>query len=206
MHPMLATGFIPILLGMIAYGLIHSLLASQTAKRVVAGWLGADFEQRWYRLTFNIMAGGTLLPVLVMFLLLPDQRIYAIPMPWVLFTLLVQAAAGLGLLMAVSATGSAEFLGLRQMFQPQKKQPSILKTGGLYAVVRHPIYTCSIILLWLMPVMSWNMLGLVIGSTLYFFTGVVFEERKLLAEFGEEYAAYRRSVPMIVPGLRRRKD
>ncbi len=40
-----------------------------------------------------------------------------------------------------------------------------------------------------------------IGITLYFIIGAIFEERKLLREFGEAYAAYKKSTAMIIPWL-----
>ncbi|MFN7037866.1 MAG: methyltransferase family protein, partial [Bellilinea sp.] len=74
-------------------------------------------------------------------------------------------------------------------------------TWGLYRWVRHPLYTCSLLFLWLMPVMSWNLLALNLGVTLYFIIGSRFEEDKLLDEFGEAYAEYRRRTPAFLPRL-----
>jgi protein-S-isoprenylcysteine O-methyltransferase Ste14 len=52
-----------------------------------------------------------------------------------------------------------------------------------------------------MPVMSWNLLALNLGVTLYFIIGSRFEEDKLLDEFGEAYAEYRRRTPAFLPRL-----
>ena len=49
--------------------------------------------------------------------------------------------------------------------------------------------------------MTWNLLALIVGLTAYIFIGAHFEERKLLLEFGDAYAEYRRQTPMLVPGL-----
>ena len=75
-------------------------------------------------------------------------------------------------------------------------------TGGLYRWVRHPLYTCSLLLLWLVPTMTWNLLALAIGLTVYILMGIVFEERKLLREFGPAYAEYRRRTPGLIPFLK----
>ena len=40
------------------------------------------------------------------------------------------------------------------------------------------------------------------SMTAYIFVGLYFEERALLRRFGEEYAQYRREVPMLIPGLK----
>jgi protein-S-isoprenylcysteine O-methyltransferase Ste14 len=74
-------------------------------------------------------------------------------------------------------------------------------TGGFYKYARHPLYTAGLIFIWLLPSMTCNLLALNIGLTVYLFVGAYFEERKLLLEFGEAYAEYRRRTPMFVPFL-----
>jgi protein-S-isoprenylcysteine O-methyltransferase Ste14 len=57
------------------------------------------------------------------------------------------------------------------------------------------------LLLWLSPSVSQNSFALYLGVTLYFIIGAYFEERKLLRDFGEAYAEYKRRTPMLIPGL-----
>lgn len=71
--------------------------------------------------------------------------------------------------------------------------------GGLYAWVRHPIYTAGLIFLWLTPILTSNLLAMNIGLTLYILIGAWLEERKMVAEFGEAYREYQRRVPMLIP-------
>jgi protein-S-isoprenylcysteine O-methyltransferase Ste14 len=79
-----------------------------------------------------------------------------------------------------------------------------LRTGGPYAITRHPIYT--------------GLLGMLLGSLLVAGAGrwivpfpvaliliefkIRIEERFMTAEFPEEYPCYRNRVPQLVPGLR----
>ena len=49
--------------------------------------------------------------------------------------------------------------------------------------------------------MSQNSLGFYLGVTLYVFIGAYFEERKLLRDFGEAYADYKRRTSFLIPGL-----
>jgi protein-S-isoprenylcysteine O-methyltransferase Ste14 len=52
--------------------------------------------------------------------------------------------------------------------------------------------------------MSESFLGLAVASTLYFVFGSRLEERRLAAEFGPAYTAYRQRVPWLLPGLKPR--
>ena len=72
---------------------------------------------------------------------------------------------------------------------------------GLYRYVRHPLYTAGLVFIWLLPIMTWNLLALNIGLTAYILIGATFEERKMLNQFGEKYADYRCKTPMLIPGM-----
>jgi methanethiol S-methyltransferase len=192
------SGFFPILLACAVYGALHSLLASLPAKAWAAR-RGGHSGARFYRLFFNLTGGITLLPVFYLVYRLPDVPLYQIPFPWVLLTGLLQLAAVIGLLVGVRQTGALEFLGLDAFLPERQPRPASLVCDGLYRYVRHPLYTCGLVFLWLTPVMTWNLLALALGLTAYILTGIYFEERKLLREFGEEYAEYCRRTPMLIP-------
>jgi protein-S-isoprenylcysteine O-methyltransferase Ste14 len=49
--------------------------------------------------------------------------------------------------------------------------------------------------------MSLNSFVVYSALTIYVLIGIIFEERKLLREFGETYASYRAVTPMLIPGL-----
>jgi protein-S-isoprenylcysteine O-methyltransferase Ste14 len=53
--------------------------------------------------------------------------------------------------------------------------------------------------------MTRNLLALNVGLTLYLILGAIYEERKLVREFGEQYTRYQERVPMLIPGLGRKK-
>ena len=102
--------------------------------------------------------------------------------------------------LAVLQTDVLSFVGLRQLIEGEEK--SDLVTSGLYRFVRHPLYTFSLLILWLSPSMTVNSFIVYAALTIYILIGTVFEERKLLREFGEEYANYKSITPMLIPGLR----
>lgn len=201
------TGFWWILLAGGLYGVLHSMLAANRVKSWVEQVFGPAILTRYYRLFFVIQAGLTLLPVLALAGLLPDKAIYTIPAPWVWLTLAAQAVAAAGLLIGVMQTGAFHFLGLSQFLdidaQSGPPRPDRLVTGGLYRWVRHPLYTFSFVLLWLLPTMTWNILALNLSLSAYLVIGALFEERKLVEQFGPAYEEYRRRTPMLIPGLKR---
>lgn len=192
------SSFLWILLACLLYGALHTLLAGQPVKDYARRRLGRA-GARYYRLFFNLQAGVTLLPVFFLAWRLPDAEIYRIPAPWNLLTLLVQILALAGLWVGVRQTGILQFLGLDALFSANPPDTARLVTGGLYRWVRHPLYTCGLLLLWLVPTMTWNLLALAIGLTVYILVGIYFEERKLLREFGPAYAEYRRRTPALIP-------
>jgi protein-S-isoprenylcysteine O-methyltransferase Ste14 len=189
-----------LILGAVAlFGLLHTVLASKPCKKMVINLLGAS-GQRFYRLIYNLISVISLAPVLWLVLTLPDTPFYVIPKPWILLSVFIQFSACIGLAISVIQTGAIRFLGLDAFLPAQPEpQPIQLITSGVYRRVRHPIYTFSLIFLWLLPVMSANILAFNLAATLYFFIGALFEERKLLADFGAEYSAYQKSTPMIIP-------
>ncbi len=158
-------------------------------------------SDRYYRLAFNIFGVVSLTPVLALAILLPDQRLYAIPFPWSLLLLAIQALALLGLAVGVLQTGASSFLGLQQLFEPQAVRGEMV-TVGLYRWVRHPLYSAGMVFLWATPLLTRNLFTLYLGLTAYLIIGAMFEERKLLSEYGSSYSRYREQTPMFIPGLK----
>jgi len=183
------------------YGLVHSWLASLSVKAWANRRYG-ELAKRVYRFAYNLFAVVTLLPVLALPALLPDRLLYSIPMPWaavfMVLQLLAVAVVGLGLLQ----TGLWTFLGLQQLTSRREMgSDDQLVVSGLYRWVRHPLYTAGLVFLWATPVMTRNLLCLDAGLSIYLIVGALFEERKLLANFGDAYARYREQTPMLVPKL-----
>jgi protein-S-isoprenylcysteine O-methyltransferase Ste14 len=182
------------------YGVLHSILASNQAKELARTW-GGEYAQRFFRLFYNILATITLLPVLALPALLPDQILYKIPYPWTLLTSAMQLLAVLALAAGVLQTGLWSFLGMRQLVMGAEDKPAQLVVRGLYRRVRHPLYTAGLVFIWLIPRMSVNFLALNLGLSLYLVLGAMLEERKLVAEYGNAYVRYREQTPMFLPGL-----
>lgn len=188
-----------ILLATAIYGLVHTVMASLPFKDMVYTLFGKAGE-RYYRLFFNVFSTITLLPILALPYALPDEVLYTVPEPWTYLTIALQLLSLLLLTYSVVQTGAFQFAGFSQALG--LKTEDDLNTAGLYRFVRHPLYTFSMLFLWLAPTMTRNQAILYFSFTLYFIIGAVFEERKLVKIFGDDYRRYQAATPMLVPFLK----
>lgn len=179
--------------------LVHSLLASRRGKRWLAVWPGID--QRRYRLIYVIFSVISLAALLAW-----QFATINLPAPtgpaWQLPRLLL---LGYGLFM-LAAGGRAydlnEFLGLVALQAPPGPSATNLRRDGILGRVRHPWYSGGIALavaLGQTPLdrLDWRLL--LCG---YLVLGCLIEERRLVAELGEDYRRYQREVPMLIPRIR----
>jgi len=188
-----------IIVGYVAvWAVAHSLLASLGAKRWARRVLGPP-AARWYRLFFVAVAVVSLIPLLILWVILPDRRIYIVPSPWRWLMLLGQLVAAGCLVVAVVQAGVAHFLGLAQLVAANPEATGMLQVRGFYTYVRHPLYLFSMILIWLSPVMTLNRAALYASVSLYFILGSYHEESLLAHEYGQAYVDYREQVPRFVP-------
>ncbi len=197
------TGFNWILLAGLVFGLIHSLLVTPKLKAKVASWLG-EAGKKYYRFFYVVIASLTTLAYFSLVLLFPDRLIYKIPFPFVIFTTLLEAGAVLGAAKCVLDSRPLAFIGVdvlldRTLPAPDEK----LVTSGFYRCVRHPIYTFSLIAIWLSPILTWNLLALFLGMSAYMLIGSWLEEKKLLQQFGQSYVEYQKMTPAFIPKIKR---
>lgn len=83
---------------------------------------------------------------------------------------------------------------------------AIIKKGP-YAKVRHPIYTGVIAMLWgsfFAGGFLFLLLAALFGSVMLYFKARL-EEALLLEHLGDEYGAFMRAIPMLLPSVRFRK-
>jgi len=95
-----------------------------------------------------------------------------------------------------------ELFGLRQTLAALRGRgvpESEFHTPMLYKLVRHPLYLGFVIAFWSAPQMSVGHLIFAIGGTGYILVGIFFEERDLVAHFGQKYRDYQKRVPMLFP-------
>jgi len=187
-----------LILAIALWGVIHSLLASTEIKDLLRPLFGDGFV-KFYRLLYNGFAVISFLPILYLMLTSSDRNLYQASPPMNYWMRAGQGVSLFLLFVAVLQTDLLSFIGIRQVYEEQK--PGSLITKGLYRFVRHPLYTFSLLILWLSPKMTLNTFVVYAGLTIYVLIGIVFEERKLLREFGQDYVNYRSTTPMLIPGL-----
>jgi protein-S-isoprenylcysteine O-methyltransferase Ste14 len=186
-----------------AFGAIHTALAAKRLKQWARRRWGTRPVDRWYRLFFSLAAVVTFLPILILSALLPDRHLYSIPTPWVWLTTALQGITMIIFVVALFQTDVMRFIGLRPMLRGGDPIPADrherLVTSGPYARVRHPLYTATIVVMWLWPNMTLNLAAFFAVSTAYFFFGSIPEEDKLVDEFGDAYRHYQEVVPRLIP-------
>jgi protein-S-isoprenylcysteine O-methyltransferase Ste14 len=120
------------------------------------------------------------------------------PSPWSL----VARGLGLALGLAGFALAAAGLAGLGRNLSPlpHPKDDAVLVEGGVYGLVRHPIYAGLIIgaLGWALLTNSLLALALAVALLAFFDIKSRREERALLARF-PKYAEYRRRVRKFFP-------
>ena len=91
-------------------------------------------------------------------------------------------------------------MGLHIVFGERREKPSVI-TKSVFGITRHPIYLSEILLYLGLLMMSLSLAAaFVCGITILFLHHISrYEERLLLARFGEEYSQYIQKVPMWLP-------
>ena len=181
------------------FAVMHSILADPRFK-VRAQKAFGDVFDRWQRLAYTALAIIMMLPFFYIFVYLPDRILYIVPWPGMGLMAGCQVLAAIALLASLRQTGIIYFLGLEQL--KGASAAGGLVTGGFYCHIRNPLFFFGALFLWLSPVMTLNLLTFNILATVYFYIGALHEERSLMVEFGPEYEAYKKRVPMFLPRLK----
>lgn len=196
LHPVMAA-FWNIILVMI-WGYQHSIMATPTFKDRWKNVIPPSIERSFYVLIVAVLTAGMIL--------------LWQPLPMIIWDVSA-AAAGTALaaiyifgwvlvLFSTFLINHFHLFGLKQAYENlterQGKEMTFV-TPVLYKMVRHPMMTGVIISLWAAPIMSAGRLVIAVAMTAYIYFGLRNEEKTLVAELGEEYRAYQKTTPMVIP-------
>jgi protein-S-isoprenylcysteine O-methyltransferase Ste14 len=142
---------------------------------------------------------------LLWFRTLPEVTLFAWPGWWSWIRWLGVSEAVFLFWLGSRSYDGRSFLGISQALGYLRNRPPrspTFRSTRILGVIRHPWYTGSLILLvFCLPYTDVNLVWRSI-FTIYILVGTELEERKLLKEFGAEYAAYRSRVPRFFPDPR----
>lgn len=174
------------------FALHHSLLARTRAKAWVTRIVTPALERSVYVWT------ASLLFFAVCWWWQPVPAVlYRIDGPWRWIAWGVQAAGVITTVRAAAALDVLDLAGVRAVEAARgggAARELALETRGVYAFVRHPLYFAWILMVAAAPDMTATRAVFAAVSTLYLAIAIPWEERALVARFGDEYQAYRRSV------------
>lgn len=187
---------------LLLFGLQHSVMARRSFKAWWTGIVPPIVERSTY------VVASSLVLAMVMACWTP----IASPVAWRVdgpAAVLLWTGFGIGWGVVALSTfllDHFELFGLRQAFSALAKRPAPaaeFRTPLLYRHVRHPLYLGFLVAFWSVPVMTAGHLVFSLGMSAYILVGIAFEERDLVAQFGERYRAYRRQVGMLLPRIGR---
>ncbi|MCX6169510.1 MAG: isoprenylcysteine carboxylmethyltransferase family protein [Ignavibacteriales bacterium] len=201
---MIFVDIIIIILLFTIFAFSHTWLASLKIKRVLVEKLGIKIA--FYRLFYNITS-------VVFFLAFyavapkPDLIVYDLRFPFDIITFALQVLSIIGLFWATRTIDLNEFVGIGQIKRVMRgeynadelDEKQTLRIDGAFKFVRHPIYLFSILFLGFRPTMNLFYLVMFICIVIYFYIGSIYEERKLVELFGDEYKEYQKIVPRMIP-------
>jgi protein-S-isoprenylcysteine O-methyltransferase Ste14 len=179
-------------LGLVAlFGMQHSGMAREGFKRHWTRFVPAVLERALY----VAMSGVVALTLCFLWQPLGGPELWHLPLVFAAVAL----AGGCGLACITLGYDHLEMFSIRQVWRRHEAVKEQLRIVGPYRWVRHPLMSCTLVLLWGWPVMT-PTLALLSGSlTLYIFVALPLEENTLIARFGDAYRDYRRRVPAYLP-------
>lgn len=190
--------------GLIAlFGLQHSIMARPWFKKAWKRLVPAQSE----RSVYVLLASGALALLFVLWRPIEGDVWHAHSallqtILWLLF-----AAGWLIVLASTFLINHFELFGLQQAWLYVRGRAAAaprFRTPLLYRIVRHPLYLGFLIAFWATPVMTAGHLLFALGMSSYIFIALIYEERDLLDQFGDEYRRYQQRVGKMLPAIGRR--
>jgi len=153
-----------------------------------------------YMPVYKLIALLTILPLAYLLYKNPGPFLYIVPSPWRWLMVGGQLIAAI-----ISPKGLLDaphrFEIRSQLSAPKTPEATPLNIRGIYRWVRDPFLFSGLIIMWLTPFMTVNLLVIYLLTTVYLYLGFLHWERRLVAQFGNEYREYQKHVHRIIPQL-----
>ena len=185
------------------FPIAHSVLLSGPGVRFVSKLVPGPHGKTLSTTTFAIIAS------LQLFLLFafwtPSDIVWWRAEGWAFWVICSAYAMSWLLLLWASWDAGAEVqsgaLGWMTLMKNSKLRFPDMPTGGLFRVVRQPIYLSFALTLWTVPVWTPDQLALAIVLTIYCLAAPKLKERRFKKRYGERFTRYQSEVPYMVPSL-----
>ncbi|MFK5985386.1 MAG: hypothetical protein QM479_08160 [Pseudomonadota bacterium] len=190
--------FIVYFVYIVAYFIVHSVFASLWFKQWF--FIYCPNLRVNYRLFFNILSMVLLIPLILLLLIYPGEKLWQWLGWQAIFFNLLAIIAMIGFYLSLSDYDLNEFFGFdlssfSLYSQPAKEQ---LHIGRFHLYIRHPWYFFLLVLIWTRDMTTYQLLTAAL-ITAYLIVGSYLEERKLHVYFGKVYQQYQQRVPGLFP-------
>jgi protein-S-isoprenylcysteine O-methyltransferase Ste14 len=180
------------------FGIQHSVMARPGFKR----WWTRFVPEPVERSTYVLLSVAAMLPIFAFWQPITTV-VWSIESATARNAMLALHFTGVGLLLySTILIDHFDLFGVRQVWLHFRGRPYThhpFRTPSLYSYMRHPLYAGWLTALWATPTMTVGHLILTGGFTAYILVAVAYEERDLVAHFGDTYRRYQRTVPQLLP-------
>ncbi|PJI86089.1 protein-S-isoprenylcysteine O-methyltransferase Ste14 [Yoonia maricola] len=199
-------GYVANALLIMQFPCVHSVLLTSRGSKILGRLAPATYGATLSTTTYAIIAS---LQLLLLFALWTPSGIIWWRAEGVAFVIISMLyAAAWGLLIKASYDAGAEVqsgaLGWMSLAQNIKPVFPDMPIGGLFRLIRQPIYVAFALTLWTVPVWTPDQLALAITLTAYCLLAPRLKERRFAKRYGMRFATYQKAVPYAVPNLHRR--
>jgi protein-S-isoprenylcysteine O-methyltransferase Ste14 len=164
-------------------------------------WLSSTIP-RYYHPAIYAIASGIVLTIVVHLWQTSQTVLFRIHGPLQMLPRAISLLAIAGFIWGVYALRTFDAFGRIPIvvhLRGKQLRPPDFVLRGPYLWVRHPLYFFMLVLIWSIPDVTSDRLLFNLLWTFWIVLGSHLEEKDMVAEFGERYRDYQRTVPMLLP-------
>ena len=164
-------------------------------------WLSSAVPSHYHPATYSI-ASGIVLTTMVLLWQTSQTVLFRIQGPLEALPRAISLLAIGGFIWGVRALRTLDAFGRIPIvvhLRGKQLRPPDFVLRGPYLWVRHPLYFFMLVLIWSTPNMTSDRLLFNVLWTFWIVLGSYLEEKDIVAEFGERYRDYQKTVPMLLP-------